>query len=154
MKLLFVLIVTGFLVFLLVGMMFRVFFGTTAHKTLENNIYNYAEYIIQDIGIPPDTLRARQIGKEFDIDIRYEGYEFIWATSSAVPSINKIKKSKKFHRFHKRRWIHEYIVIENPDGSHFLFHSKLKKYFKIPPRTYIRFSFLFDFNSLRHSLFY
>ena len=61
MKLLLVLVVTGFLVILLVGLMFKIFFDSNAHKLVEKNVFNYVDYIIQDIGAPPDTVRAKQI---------------------------------------------------------------------------------------------
>ena len=110
MRLLFVLILTGFFLFLLVGVFFKLIFDSSAHETLQKNIFNYANYIIQDIGIPPDTLRAKEIAREYSIGIRYESSSFTWATSDEIPSIENVQQ--RFHKIPKhnpRWWAHETI---------------------------------------------
>jgi len=141
MKLLLVLVVTGFLVILLVGLMFKIFFDSNAHKLVEKNVFNYVDYIIQDIGAPPDTVRAKQISDEFGIEIRYESPDFVWSTSPGSLSIEKVNKSRRLKQQHPRWWVHDFIVITNPDGSQFLFYSNIKNAFKMSPG--LIFSFLF-----------
>ncbi|MBC8182606.1 HAMP domain-containing histidine kinase [candidate division KSB1 bacterium] len=141
MKLLFVLVVTGFFVVLLVGLLFKIFFDSSVHKLLEKNIINYADYIIQDIGVPPDTLRAKQIANEFAIEIRYESPGFVWTTSPDSPTIDEVGKQRRHQTHSPRWWAHENFVITNPDGSRFLFYSNMKNVFKMPPGFI--FGFLF-----------
>ena len=133
MKLLFVLIATGFLVFLLVGMLFKAFFSSGAHDLFEKNLNNYAYYIVRDIGVPPDTIRAKQIADEFAIEIRYESPGFVWATSPDSPPIEETRKSHR-HQKHSPAWLaHEHFLITNPDGSRFLLYSDVKNVFKLSP---------------------
>jgi len=140
-KLLLVLIVTGFLVVFLVGVLFKIFFDSSAHKLVEKNVFNYVEYIIRDIGVPPDTLRAKQIADEFAIEIRYESPGFVWATSPDSPSIDEVLRSCRDQKHSPRWWAHENFVITNSDGSQFLFFSNMKNVFNMPPGFI--FSFLF-----------
>jgi signal transduction histidine kinase len=133
MKLLFVLIATGFLVFLLVGVLFKAFFSSGAHDLFEKNLNNYANYIVRDIGVPPDTVRARQIANEFAIEIRYESPGFVWATSPDSPFIEDVQKQRRRQK-HSPRWLtHDFFVITNPDGSQFLLYSDVKNVFKLSP---------------------
>jgi signal transduction histidine kinase len=141
MKLLFVLIATGFLVFLLVGGLFKVFFASGAHDLFEKNLNNYANYIVRDIGVPPDTIRAKQIADEFAIEIRYESSNFVWATSPDSPFIEDVQKQRRSQK-HSPRWLtHDFFVITNPDGSQFLLYSDVKNVFNLSPG--IIFVFLF-----------
>jgi len=140
-KLLFVLVVTGFLVILLVGGLFKIFFASSAHKLFEKNLNNYANYIVSDVGVPPDTIRAKQIADEFAIEIRYESPGFVWATTPDSPSIDEIRKHHRHQKHSPRWWAHEHFFITNPDGSRFLLYSNIKNVFKMPPG--LVFVFLF-----------
>jgi len=140
-KLLFVLVVTGFFVILLVGMLFKMFFDPNSHRVLEKNISNYVNYIIQDIGIPPDTLRAKKIASEYLIEIRYESPELIWSTSADSPSINEIQKKIKHQKHSRSWWKHDNLIIINPDESRFLFYSNINNAFQMPAGFIIAFLF-------------
>lgn len=47
----------------------------------QKNVIRYTNYLIQEIGTPPDTLKAREIAQELSIDIRFENSDFQWATN-------------------------------------------------------------------------
>lgn len=50
----------------------------------------FDEYIARDIGIPPDSLKARKISKELNINIRYRYQNIEWTSSDNIPSIEEI----------------------------------------------------------------
>ena len=120
-KMLLVVLITGVLIHILVGAFFGMMFSSQTKEVFEKNLKSYAGYIIKDIGIPPDTIKAKEISDNLDIDIRYEGKDFTWISSDQLPSINEAEKYISSHRFRfKPVWL-QFVIIINPDGSRFLF---------------------------------
>ncbi len=74
-KIFITMIVAGMAVNLFVGSFFRYFFMPRNQANLVKNIEVYTDYIVGDIGLPPDTKRAAEICRRtgFDISIRGEG---------------------------------------------------------------------------------
>lgn len=122
-KLLFVLFGTMFIIHFIIGGLFSFLFGRRSVRPLINNIQQYANYIIQDIGSPPDTVRVREIVKRSDIQIRYEGPAFIWSSSASLPSIDEVD-----HRIKQRKLgsgpgkiLKRYHIVSFDKDSKFLF---------------------------------
>ncbi len=46
--------------------------------TIQRHVVNYSRYLVDDIGTPPDTVKARSVAAENDILIKIEGQEFNW----------------------------------------------------------------------------
>lgn len=113
-----VVIGTMFVIHLLVGGFFGLMFGFNAMIPVHRNIDNYAELIAQDIGVPPDTVRARIIADEYDMQIRYESEAWSW-TSDPELTRSETKRKKHHGMFGPGRAWREVTAIENPDGSHF-----------------------------------
>jgi signal transduction histidine kinase len=88
-----VFVLTSAVVFLLIIGFFQLLMRL--HNESENpvrkNMDNYLSYIIRDIGDPPRVERAREIAKTMFLDIRYQGPEGAWSTSSKLPSIDSVR---------------------------------------------------------------
>ena len=78
-KLLAIILLAGLLLNLAVGVFFvvhRVFVSQPFQKT----IYHYINYIVDDLGNPPQLARARQVSQETALQISYEGSGAAWTT--------------------------------------------------------------------------
>lgn len=83
-KLLVVIILTGICVNLVVGGFFlhlRNRFVGPFHQ----NVVQYLNYLIADMGNPPNLDRAREIARQSFLEIRYEGSDLRWTTSDELP---------------------------------------------------------------------
>ena len=87
-KLLVVIILTGLCINLVVGGFFwhyRNLSGGPFHK----NVVQYLNYLIADMGTPPNLDRAREIARQSFLEIRYESPDLSWTTSDDLPSAFK-----------------------------------------------------------------
>ena len=96
-KLLLVIIVTGVCINLVIGMVFHFLYQNLAETPLEKNIIQYANYLIEDLGNPPQLHRAMEITKASYLEIQYEGPEAKWSTSPDIPAID----DDHSHLFHE-----------------------------------------------------
>jgi signal transduction histidine kinase len=84
-KLLVVIILTGICINLVVGGFFihlRNQFVGPFHK----NVVQYLDYLIADMGNPPNLDRAREIARQSFLEIRYESPDLRWTTSNELPA--------------------------------------------------------------------
>ena len=95
-KLLVVIIVTGVCINLVIGMVFHFLYQNLAETPLEKNIIQYTNYLIEDLGNPPQLQRAMEIAKASYLEIQYEGPEAKWSTSPGIPAIDD-DHSRIFH---------------------------------------------------------
>ncbi len=94
-KLFFVIIITGILVNLLVGGFFKIVFLPHFEYAMNMNMANYANYLIKDLGIPPDPKKAKQWTEKYYIQIRFESPGFNWSSSENLPTIEEIEKRQR-----------------------------------------------------------
>jgi len=80
-KLLLIIFLTGFFINLLVAGFFIHILHKTARESYLKNVINYANYLIEDIGMPPSLERAEAISRDYLIHISYESPEVSWSTS-------------------------------------------------------------------------
>ncbi|MBP7736279.1 MAG: HAMP domain-containing histidine kinase [Spirochaetes bacterium] len=80
-KLFFAMIIAGIAVNLLVGAFFRYFFMPRNQANLMNNIRVYTDYIVREIGVPPDTKRAGEIARRTGFGISIEGKGLYWSST-------------------------------------------------------------------------
>ena len=110
-KLLIVILLTGIAVNLVVGGFFwmhRVAAGRLLHK----NVLQYMNYIISDLGTPPNLERARQVAEQASLRIYFEGGNQRWATASEIYD---------FQKAHWRSWSkNPAISIGRYRGHHFV----------------------------------
>ena len=75
------------------------------------------EYIIKDVGFPPDTMKAKKFADELNTNIRYKFNDFEWTTSELVPNIEELSNSKEFqHHFPS----HESFMMRFKDKEVFI----------------------------------
>jgi signal transduction histidine kinase len=89
-KLLIVILLTGIAVNLVVGGFFWMH-RSAAFRPLHNNLVQYANYIIDDLGIPPNLMRARQIARQASLQIFFEGPNQRWATDDEIYNFRKAR---------------------------------------------------------------
>jgi signal transduction histidine kinase len=95
-KLLLVLIVAGICINLSVTSFIRHEHATN-EPAMRNSIINHLNYIVKDLGDPPDPERAREIAREALIQIRYQSPDLNWSTSETLslsPQM-KLRPSRK-----------------------------------------------------------
>jgi signal transduction histidine kinase len=80
-KLLLIILICGMLINLFVGAFFRRQFDHNRRNALTINSQRYAEYLINDIGIPPDLNKAKTISEETLFSIAIKGPKLNWSTS-------------------------------------------------------------------------
>lgn len=90
-KLLVVIIVTGLCIILALGAFFHYLYENVAETPMEKNIILYANYLVEDLGIPPQYERAVEIARVSSLKIRYDGPETHWATSADIPDIGEVR---------------------------------------------------------------
>ena len=74
------------------------FFGAyraMAGRPFQSNIYQYLNYVIADLGTPPDYEKARRIAEQTTLQIHYRGPEASWSTSPQL---------QRRHKMHLRSW--------------------------------------------------
>jgi signal transduction histidine kinase len=87
-KLLVVLILTGICVNIVVGGFFW-HYRSAAGRPLHQNIVQYLNYIIDDLGNPPNLERARQIGQHASLQILFESPSLSWSTADDFSDVQK-----------------------------------------------------------------
>ena len=80
-KLLLVILICGLLLNLMVFGFFKHIFRDRIKTPLNQNIIQYINYIINDLGTPPSLARARQIAHRSSMQIRYIGPDQSWMTA-------------------------------------------------------------------------
>ncbi|CAB1074530.1 Two-component system sensor histidine kinase [Olavius algarvensis Delta 1 endosymbiont] len=131
-KLLVVLILTGICINLVVAGFFWIH-RSAAGRPLQKNILQYLNYIIDDLGTPPNLARAKQIGEMASLQIHYEGNDARWSTTDNLARIEKA---------HWREWSldpvirlgsyrgHHFVELVHPNGR---FIVGLDKQFDLDP---------------------
>ncbi|MBN1998248.1 HAMP domain-containing histidine kinase [candidate division KSB1 bacterium] len=117
-----ILLLSGLLVNLIVTAF--VFYQMPRHMrtVMHKNIDAYLDYLIADIGVPPDTLRAANLSRELSIGIRIETPRFSWTSAT-----EEIFQSKKPHILqpHRPRIFSRMPLVRSPnDSTHFAFNIR------------------------------
>jgi len=94
-KLILIVIIFGAFINIAIWAFFR--FSTEGHPHLvPRYIKMMDDYVVQDLGYPPDTLKARQISNELGINIRFQSHDFNFTTSTNVPMLDDLAKLDEF----------------------------------------------------------
>ncbi|CAB1060816.1 Two-component system sensor histidine kinase [Olavius sp. associated proteobacterium Delta 1] len=110
-KLLVVIVLTGICINLVVVGFFWLH-RSAAGRPLHKNILQYLNYIVDDLGSPPDLVRAKQIGRQASLQIYYDGMHTNWTTAENFSDIQKA---------HWRDWSRDPIIrLGSYHGHHFV----------------------------------
>jgi signal transduction histidine kinase len=77
-KMLLILILVGVSVNMCVGGFWKLSFFRQTHAAMQRNVAHYAKSLAAEIGMPPDTAKARALADRYDLRIRYQGPEMDW----------------------------------------------------------------------------
>ena len=131
-KLLLVIILTGICVNLVVGGFFW-HYRSAAGQPLHKNVLQYLNYIVEDIGSPPDIDRARQIGAQAGLQIYFESPEQTWSIFEDTSRIEKAHWREwsnnppiRLGRYHR----HHFLELKHETGR-FIF--SIDKSFDLDP---------------------
>lgn len=82
------------------------------------NVLN--DYLIKDIGNPPDTVKARSVLNELQLKMRYETDASKWASSPDILTLEELKKLEEFKtdvdKFKMRNKRKLYDIVKVKDG--------------------------------------
>jgi len=95
-RLLMTILFTGFLINLLVIALF----GFIRHKvdaSMHAHLTQYVQYITQDLGVPPNIERAREIARAASMTISYTDPDESWSTSETVYPV----QGRRVHIWHE-----------------------------------------------------
>lgn len=101
--------------------------GFTVHKYLGvrhhqdsiiKNMIHYSRFLSDEIGVPADTSRARQLSRNYHIQIKVKGAHLLWQSASSLPSFFITDSSEKIKS--GLYGDHFYVEIVNT-GGHYLF---------------------------------
>lgn len=71
----------------------RIFRSQRLGKAMENSV-NFCRYIMDDIGSPPDTVRAGDLARDLDISIGIETGDFSWSSPPDMARMDSAKLSQ------------------------------------------------------------
>jgi signal transduction histidine kinase len=83
-----------------------------SQSAFERNLMLYADYLLDDLGDPPDESRARQIARRSGMVIRFERGDQTWQTAPLPRFLNL-----------ERAWVHRHpsgLTFGNSKGHHFI----------------------------------
>lgn len=90
-----------FLIFILLVNLLLGFFIRSGFEKEPRDIFGrpphiFHKYVIEQLGDPPDTSKAREIAKEFLLDMRIETGNIHWSTDAFVPDVSELRKERDF----------------------------------------------------------
>jgi signal transduction histidine kinase len=100
-KLIIIIVLYGVLMNIAVALFFKYSVEFKQKKFNRNFFTRMDEYIINDIGNPPDTVKARTISDELNISLRYKYQNTDWSTSLEVPTLEELSKTEEFNERYK-----------------------------------------------------
>lgn len=89
-KLILVVFVFGILLNIIVLFVFEATSDKKPRKFLRDFSRRMERHLVYEIGIPPDTVKAKQICDDLDIEMRYIGSPYNWSSSDDLPDLNAI----------------------------------------------------------------
>ena len=134
-KLILIVILFGFLINLAVWAFLR--FSIDYHpKIVPRYIDRMSDYVVQDIGSPPDTAKARALSNELGMNIRYQSHDFNYSTSENVPKLDELSDEQEFkehfpymNNFAMEFDHHKLIINKSQNGVFILFPPSPQDFF-------------------------
>ena len=118
-KLLVIIIVTGVCMNIMVGVFFGHIYKYLSRTPFQKNIVQYVNYIIDDLGVPPDFERAKKLSEKSSLSISYESPKISWSTTESLSEIDK----DHLHIWHRSPDIeigrykgHHYATLQRGEG--------------------------------------
>ncbi len=117
-KLLLIIIATGIALNLVVAGFF-VAHRNMVEGSIHQNLVQYINYLISDIGSPPSVDRAREIARQTLLEIHYQSTQQKWSTAGSPPDLGrgrfyvwKESPNIRFGRYHG----HSFVEVNRNNG--------------------------------------
>lgn len=81
------------------------------------NLAQYIQYLVSDIGSPPDLIKARQLAKRLPFEMRIEGPDVSWSSSARLLPVAR-------YHFHSAPYPYQQYQISRQKRSHLLLTQK------------------------------
>ena len=134
-RILVLVILTGAFVNFIVGAFIQRMIFTKTKEFITNNSIQYANYLIEDLGTPPNFEKAKQISKRLSIQINFSGKTVDFKTSKLFDQKRKYRifYQNKSIRIGRRKSLY-IIQLQKPVGTYtfifqFFLHDKRHKRF-------------------------
>lgn len=105
-------------------------------RILPRYIDKMSDYVVKDIGSPPDTLKARNLCRDLGINLRFQSHDFNYSTSENVPTIEQLSERKEFkdrfplvNNFRMDFENHTIILVKSQNGIFILVPPSPKDFF-------------------------
>jgi len=119
-KLIILIIIFTVLVNVSIGFILRKSFDRAHMRPPASHMIKMHQYILNDIGNPPDTVKAGQILRDVKFDIRFETSSSKWTSNIDLPTIYDLKNERNFDETKSSNMIKSgrrfYRVIKLEDG--------------------------------------
>lgn len=123
-RLLFYFILSMFIVALILSINFTSRIKPHLKNDLLPNLARYIEYVVDDIGSPPDLLKARSLAFDLPFEIRIEGPDTGWSSKSKIGSINNFELERAPQPYQEYYIGHdhdEFVVMVEKQAYRYLF---------------------------------
>lgn len=130
MRLIMIMIGAGIILNLVIGGTFRSFVRERSGKLIVKNISHHTDYIIKDIGIPPDLKKAKKISRRLSFEIAISGPGIEWSTTGKVPDLDNYRPLN-FHfegKILKQKRGGRFACFKEANGYRFIFFINEKLY--------------------------
>lgn len=112
-KLILIVFIFGILLNICVLFVFRISSDTKPRKFLKDFAHRMERSLVYEVGIPPDTVKAKQICDDLEIEMRFESDLYVWASSKDIPNLNKILSNPE----DRRRFEDDQSIIVKYEGN-------------------------------------
>lgn len=128
-KLLLIILIAGIFINFIIEMVVRDVFDSR-RSFLIRSLGHYTEYLVEDIGTPPNREKAQALADAFLFDVRYESPEVQWTTSDEVPRLGELHVTPwlKYPNMFSGRSKNRGAVVFNRGEEHFIFVIAHKKH--------------------------
>ncbi len=89
-KLVLTVLIFGLVLNVCVILVFRLTSDDKPRKYLRDFMRKMEKSIVYDIGIPPDTVKAKQICEDLEIEMRFQSPAKVWTSSADVPILDEL----------------------------------------------------------------
>lgn len=76
---------------------------TKPRKIFPHYVRRMERMLVNDLGFPPDTIKAKNVAEDLEMNIRFQSHTYNWATSPLVPTLEEIEASPEYKERENKR---------------------------------------------------
>lgn len=115
---------TGIIVNIMVGLSLRYIFQSVDSPFFQRNVANYFNYLIEEIGIPPDLNKTKSLSQELSFDIYIEQEDPLFSTFDKVPALDSIHMEHQYNNVYGGWTGRRFIVQVKKEDYNFIISPK------------------------------